>query len=313
MKTKLLTLTVVIAILASCSPGKDREVTKKMPANFPEQVNLEVNEAEFPLIARVEQLFLRDTTIIAQTILTEYGAYCLGYESLNITDSLYKIGQGPNEFVSPSILPIGNDSMFVKSFDSWWVFENNSILSSGKMPPMVALNDPSVLEFPILSGYTLNRSDGTFVLTVDIQKEVVLDSLTIPNLPDGTPNKFFMSATPKGDKIVLAFSNENKIIIVDMVDNMFGKKTTIEGYTAEGGLYYFGVNAANDKFYVINNNDIDLETGAGQSKIQVFDYEGNALKEYILPVCMYNPAINLSNGKAVSMGLDDTIYRYDLN
>lgn len=311
MIKKIILTTFSCLILWACSKT-DGNITKDMPESFPKQTAIDIETDEFPLIARAEKLFIQDSTILARVSLSEWGVYRIDYSTLEVMDSLCRIGQGPDEFIFPRIIPLNDDSLIViDSSQKWFLIENDTITDRGVLPPAVILNSPTLVRYPYISGYNLNGNDCTDITIVDLEKSLSLDTLAIPKLPGNRPNNFFMDINPQGNKIVLAFISENKIMITDIDGNKFGKTLTLKGPSVENGQYYIGVVAGIDKIYVNSVKNVDLKTMEGSSSILVFDYDGNPIEEILLPVITFDTAINLSTGQAASMG-DDLIYRFNI-
>ena len=298
--------------LVGCSKSNSKSTitTEKLSLDFQKEYSIDAEAKSFPALIDIEDFFVCGNSLVCFSDLDTFAVHCFNLNDFSFQNKLGKRGEGPNEFIEPNIIKSKESISENNIVDSWRfkiIYNNDTIRIDNGLP-----NDISEINNHLLGYYTLEAGDRCLKI-FDKDLKTVTDSISMGSLSEDLKMKPFNWAT-NGKQIVISFINENIISILhpDIFDNDI---LLLKGSNLPSGkIAFLSPVCAEDKFYVINNNEVDFKTSSGESEIWSFDYEGNPIERIKTNIIATRMCYDNSNNRLILRGReDDVLYTIHLN
>ena len=199
------------------------------------------------------------------------------------------IGHGKNEFIMPHIFSGINDTIMVvdNSQKKIFSFYDNMACNKKNFYVNCCVNEVRTIHWPYIGYYHLTK-DGIIWNIYNVSNKEIVETLTF-NGGEAYLETFSWSSFE--NYIVFAYQYHNKIRIckissnMKIVDDKILQDDTLIPH--ESRCYYTDIVCGKDYFILLSQKSVDGSTLSGVSKIQLYNYDGKPLKEFILDGIQY--------------------------
>lgn len=278
MNTKFGALLFSVLVLGSCSEGQNKDHIRK---DFPESQVVSTHKA-FDLDGDddIKGMLLLNNKFYLENN-KKSPLYNIYDKQGNKTGDFGVVGHGKNEFIMPNLCEGTNDTVFIidngsKSYYS--IYDSNVVY---KKPIKIGhnVNRVKTIEWPYIGYYYHAGNQLTWNL-YDLKNNKIVASL--PFIGE-TPYLETFVWDSNGSHLVFAYKYYNKLRLC----TMSSEKTILKELVLDDGTqqpqeshcFYSDIICSNDFFFVISQEDITVDNPSGVSKVLLYDYEGNPLKE----------------------------------
>lgn len=287
------------------------DLCKEKSNDFLKKYSISTQPISTDATISIDEWLLDDTLVVCTTSKNEYCFYRLQADNFNLIDSLGKRGNGPNEFVFPHIsrhsfgiyyvIDNGNNKSYVVSKDSivQLRFKNQNYL----------ITAPQMINYPII-GYVKDLQSEKIWRKQNMLSGETLDSLHIREIKSKNGiigNDFSWSHC--GDKVVLGFLYQNQFAVGIQENNMPTQWTLFSGDTQTDGLYYSDVVCGEECIYLLSQQQVNMKTQSGYSKVDIYNYDGRPLASIDLDIIARRMLIDEEDKRIILLSpLDDNIH-----
>lgn len=311
---RILTSMPILGILLAASCSADKESAQYVKSDdFPTQSEATVDTLEIPLIARVVQILPADSIIRIQTEGTPMWVYGLKSDDLSVADSIFPKGGGPGEYTHAAIAPLSDTDEYLiidNGRQTWSRAGKDGVRESGPTGHF-AVNGLRDVGFP-RAGYVDMRPDGLCLRIRDMREGTETDSLVIPNINAGgesVNDTFVWDYDKDTQRIVLAFTDQNKLLTARLTVAGFSDMITYSGESLPNHIYYTDVKIDGDRLIALSQADVDLEAVEGSSAIEIYSFDGQPESRTNLPIIAQSMAIDRQAPRLIFISAtDDNLY-----
>lgn len=285
MNNKFLLLGLLCLLACQHNANKQIDMVPKSE-EFAEVMTADFGSIEVPVLASVSGMTLVDGTLYLTANGSPYATYSVDASTMQCIDSLFRIGEGPGEYLRAQFTRMGDGRFFITDNNRmrWLLASRDTIFESGNLTRDV-VNDLKEVDFPVM-GYVDLKPDGMWLRLRDFRSGENLDSLYVPNYTareESLNDSFVWDIDSTTGDFVLAFIDHNRLITGKISSAGINDVRAFEGTSAEGKMYYTDARIVNGKIYVLSQKDVDIESVSGNSAVEIYSLNGNPLKRINLP------------------------------
>ncbi len=299
-----------LSVLCSCSGNNDIAISKhSIDTNFNTEISPKDSVISNNSIYNVSQWTILNDELVILSEQTDNAIFKFNTKSYNLVDSLGHYGQGPDEFVAPSLIE-SNENLIIADNGNRRVFtvKENSISRIDDFgPAIMPVNNAFDIAYPIVGYKTKLRADYVVYLQ-NIATGEVADSLTFSDdiIRKLTKNVEFKLSGNK-QHLVCAWIGVEKFWIVDIQDQKFGQ---INEYSAAGlgnnSFYYVGADCGENYFALLSMKGADYrQDNSKPNHIELYDYHGKPLAKINLSFTAYSLLLDEQNSQIFLLSTAD--------
>ena len=222
-------------------------------------------------------------------------------------------GHGKNEFVLPNIFVGINDSIMVLDGMSQQLYSlyGNKICSSKKLN-VERMDEVKTINWPYIGYYCFERNQIAWKI-YDLEKSQVVD--TICFVGEKPYLEVFKWDVSSNGKVVFAYKYYHKFMICDLLADtkIVNKNIFLEPNQKpqDSKCYYTDIACSSDFFILLSLADVDArDISNAKSRIEIYDYDGNPLKQLTFNGLYLHMAWNDSEKRLYLVPLDGGVINY---
>lgn len=222
-------------------------------------------------------------------------------------------GHGNKEFVLPHLLKGCNDTLKIIDDGSKQLHSvYNMQICSSRRVNVEGMNEVKTINWPYIGYFCFERNQIAWKI-YDLEKSQVIDTICFvgqkPYLED-----FKWDISSKG-KVVFAYKYYHKFMICDLsADAKIENKNIFlepNQKPQDSKCYYTDISCSSDYFILLSLADVDVkDISNAKSKIEIYDYDGNPLKQLTFNGLYLHMAWNDSEKRLYLVPLDGGVINY---
>lgn len=306
-------------ILNAC--GHKGELTKAetLSEEFPVVVDAADSAVDLPADIEVKQWCLVGDTLLILSTDRNDALKLIDINTWSLCGSAVTIGQGPEEFIMPSLIASNGDGVFLTDAAKG-IFRNLTQWDS--IGPVVAnvghpvvMNDACMDRFPYIR-YVFYSPQKTEMQVMDVVSGTVTDSLDLSKSISQANNistKDFKMAG-YGEHSIVAYQGLDRIDVIKHSGADLSDMTSYTGNAPTGQLRFFYVDAAcaEDFFVVVSMKGKDVTDINATPDLLIYGYDGHPIAKLSISFIPAKILVDSDRKRLIMMGHDDRLHLIDL-
>lgn len=306
MKHPILVVLAIILCLSSCKRREDVS-TKDISESFPVDISLAETQYEMPIDMAIKQWAINADTLYVITEARDSVVVVMDSYDFSIMNSFGQIGNGPDEYVMPVLLPSDKDGMFLADASKGVMYGLNpdgvSLVNSNiaTMP----FNDARLLSLPYMIGLEYSPM-GTRLIIRNILNGSILSNMdfSASDFPSGVSTKDIV-VNGYGNYEIVAYIGKDQFEILEMEGERFNTIRVFKGNATVGEDKFFYIDSYCGVDYFALLSVKNTNPTAPKSSILFYQYDGTPIASIALDFWAYRLLIDEVNNYAIMLSPDD--------
>ena len=307
------TAIAALACMAACtSPEMGKVQTLEKENDFKQTIDLVCEQMEVPAIISIREWQIQDSLLLCQSDDTDYFYYRFRLSDFALVDSFITKGQGPGEFIFPTMARSENDEWLAlnRGKREFVKMKGKEMIKEIPYKRYENITDMKTYRYPLVGYMNFFPREVTWKL-FDVETNTVKDSILYmdeTNKGQALQQHDFKWDFGADNRVVLAFRNRDEYTVAKLqADTIANIKIYHGTESTASGAYYTDVQCS-DKYIFLLSGKHDastMESDEHSSEIEVFDYEGNAVCLLKLDYAASNMLLDKKNSRFLFTSYSD--------
>lgn len=277
----ILLLSIMSIVCTACrqtTGGQQGEVIAR--GSFGKEIHISPKPMPTDTMIAFENWNMMDSLLLVESNGTENIFYLLHPKHLKTKCSFGKRGNGPEEFTmphliqgSPGIMILDNALHVIR----WLSSETGRTEKETALPAGKAYWHPCYFDENTLCLIESSPNELKWLL-YDIPAQEVKDSLLfVDETNKGNAVQYEFAYYADSARLAISFNYDNVVSYYNIHNKKLIPRFTIKGEKQDGKMYGTDILVFEDNIYVLNQENIDMQTYEGESFLDVYSNEGNSL------------------------------------
>lgn len=306
MKHSILVILTIILCLSSCKRHKGVS-TEDISESFPVDISLAETQYEMPIDMAIKQWAINADTLYVITGARDSVVVVMDSSDFSIINSFGQIGNGPDEYVMPVLLPSDKDGMFLAdaSKGALYRLKSDGVSLVDSNIATMPLNDARILSLPYMTGLEYSPM-GTRLVLRNILNGNILSNIdfNVSDFPSGVSTKDII-ANGCGSYEIVAYMGKDQFEILETGGERFNTIRVFKGKATVGDDKFFYVDSYCGVDYFALLSVKGQDSTASQSSILFYRYDGTPIASVALSFLAYRLLIDEVNHSAIMLSPDD--------
>lgn len=319
---KLSLLLFLFVALQSCTSSEQSEGgMRDKSIDFPKTIDVACKQVDLPAVVEMMGWCLDDSLLYFRSTNTEFFFYRFRLSDFSLVDSCGRKGNGPDEWISPNITTMQNQSLLVMDFGSkrgFYQMKGKEFAKLASYKYFDNVSDMQVYKYPLI-GYTNFFPREVSWKLYDIEAGVTRDSIRYldeTNKGDALGQHEFFWNFMAGNKVVLAHLKRDQYTILQLQGDTIDKVQIYQGddLSDSPSGYYYGDVECTDKYIFLLSHKRQTEGKRDATEVEVYDYEGNPVCLLKLGIAAHHMLLDKPRQRLLFLSpADDYVYVADLD
>lgn len=255
----------------------------------------------------IEKMAMTDEGMIVMSLGTPNIFYIFDPESLQLTDSIGRMGNGEGEYLFPNLVSSHSGAAMVIDNGKQLITRIQGSKAKTRKINLVYLVNSPVSAGSSLIAYEELKRDNREIKIMDVDREVYTDSMTLA-LDPKLPKDIKIDANGKHLAVAHMFGNRLDILTLTKEGSIAKKLSLIgERFTSSEHASLVDVACGNENVYLLSMKDVEYNGKAreGAAAIEVYNYEGDPVRKMILDFFPRRILLDEKRGRIVAQSKQD--------
>ena len=307
MKHSILIILSILLSISACRKRNDFS-SEKIRDTFPTNVSLSTSPYDMPRDMAIKQWEIYADTLYIITEDRDSMVLVVDPTDFSIINAFGRIGNGPNEYIMPVLLPSDKDGMFLADASKGILQQFNgeelgqTITDFGNNIP---LNDARILSSSNIMRMMYSPLGNNLALQ-DYSSGKVLDNKSIPTtkFPNGVSSNDAV-VNGRNNYVVVAYIGKDQFDVLETDGKTFKSTRVFNGDTEVGEDKFFYVDSYCGPDYFVLLSVKDLDETEPKSSLLFYRYDGTPIASVLLDIWAYRVLIDEINNNAILLSPDD--------
>ncbi len=297
-------ITLISCLLTCCKVNTDVRKHGQVVIRQAFEKEIYVTPKSMPIdtIIAFENWNIVDSLLLVESNGTEDFFYVLHSDNFKMEHSFGKKGNGPEEFIMPHLVQGSPEIMILDNalHSINWLSSDTGLIERKTMLPLQNTYwQPHYFDENTLCFIQNSPNELKWVI-YDIQTKEIKDSLLfIDETNKGNAIQYEFAYYVDTTQLAISFNYNNAISYYKIHNKKLIPQFTIKGEKQDDKMYGTDVFILGDNIYVLNQENIDMQTHKGETYLDVYSKKGNSLCRIHLNIIAGCMLLDLQNGKVL--------------
>lgn len=277
--SKLLYILALGYSLTNCQTSTKKDIQSRTIEQSRPQKETQVTPVLIPLdtLVAFANWTIVDSLLLIESSGTDNSFYLINLDNFHTIKSFGKKGNGPNEFIMPHLVRQASKiTVWDNALHSLYQLSSETGVINQQI--QLATNEtfwqPSYFDSAHLCFVKNSPNELKWILYNPGTKETTDSIVFTDETQKGNAIQYEFTYSVNPTQLVIALNQQNEFSFYHIRQHLLHPLFTVKGETKKGQMYYTDVFTHAQQIYLLNQENINMETFEGESYIDIYTMEG---------------------------------------